>query len=114
MNMVTLEVRSLADTLTDVAAAMETLTPSAPRISFETLELLWKVLTVKRWQLIEALTGAGPVTIRETARRVQRDVKAVHSDVHALLNTGLLDKTADGKIVFPYDAIHVDFMVKAA
>lgn len=114
MNMVTLEVRSLADTLTDVAAAMETLTPSAPRISFETLELLWKVLTVKRWQLIEALTGAGPVTIREAARRVQRDVKAVHSDVHALLNTGLLDKTADGKIVFPYDAIHVDFMVKAA
>lgn len=114
MNTVTLEVRSLADTLTDVAAAMETLTPSAPRISFETLELLWKVLTIKRWQLIEALTGAGPVTIREAARRVQRDVKAVHSDVHALLNTGLLDKTADGKIVFPYDAIHVDFMVKAA
>ena len=114
MNTVTLEVRSLADTLTDVAVAMETLTPSAPRISFETLALLWKVLTVKRWQLIEALTGAGPVTIREAARRVQRDVKAVHSDVHALLNTGLLDKTADGKIVFPYDAIHVDFMVKAA
>ena len=114
MNTVTLEVRSLADTLNDVAAEMETLTPSTPRISFETLELLWKVLTIKRWQLIEALTGAGPVTIREAARRVQRDVKAVHSDVHALLNTGLLDKTADGKIVFPYDAIHVDFMVKAA
>lgn len=114
MNTVTLEVRSLADTLTDVAAAMETLTPSAPRISFETLELLWKVLTVKRWQLIEALTGAGPVTIREAARRVQRDVKAVHGDVHALLNAGLLDRTEDGKIVFPYDAIHVDFMVKAA
>ncbi len=73
-----------------------------------------KSLTVKRWQLIEALTGAGPVTIREAARRVQRDVKAVHGDVHALLNAGLLDKTEDGKIVFPYDAIHVDFMVKAA
>ena len=114
MNTVTLEVRSLADTLNDVAAAMETLTPSAPRISFETLELLWKVLTVKRWRLIETLTGAGPVTIREAARRVQRDVKAVHGDVHALLNAGLLDKTEDGKIVFPYDAIHVDFMIKAA
>jgi hypothetical protein len=25
-----------------------------------------------------------------------------------------LDKTEDGKIVFPYDAIHVDFVVKAA
>ncbi|HHW77527.1 MAG TPA: transcriptional regulator, partial [Xanthomonadaceae bacterium] len=43
-----------------------------------------------------------------------RDVKAVHGDVRALLNAGLLDKTEDGKIVFPYDAIHVDFIVKAA
>lgn len=72
------------------------------------------MLTVKRWQLLKVLTGAGPVTIREAARRVQRDVKAVHRDVHALLNAGLLDKTEDGKIVFPYDAIHVDFLVKAA
>jgi predicted transcriptional regulator len=54
------------------------------------------------------------VTIREAARRVGRDVKAVHGDVHALLNAGLLDKTKDGKIVFPYDAIHVAFVVKAA
>jgi predicted transcriptional regulator len=54
------------------------------------------------------------VTIREAARRVGRDVKAVHGDVRALLNAGLLDKTEDGKIVFPYDAIHVDFVVKAA
>ena len=54
------------------------------------------------------------MTIREAARRVGRDVKAVHGDVRALLNAGLLDKTEDGKIVFPYDAIHVDFVVKAA
>ena len=54
------------------------------------------------------------MTIREAARRVGRDVKAVHGDVHALLDAGLLDKTEDGKIVFPYDAIHVDFVVKAA
>jgi len=25
-----------------------------------------------------------------------------------------LDKTEDGKIVFPYDAVHVDFMLHAA
>lgn len=72
------------------------------------------MLTAKRWQLLKTLAGAGPVTIREAARRVGRDVKAVHGDVRALLNAGLLDKTEDGKIVFPYDAIHVDFVVKAA
>ena len=58
------------------------------RISFATQELLWKVLTAKRWQLLKAICGAGPLSIRETARRVGRDVKAVHTDVTALLNTG--------------------------
>jgi predicted transcriptional regulator len=38
------------------------------RISFATPELLWKVLTAKRWQLLKALCGAGPLSIREVAR----------------------------------------------
>ena len=43
-----------------------------------------------------------------------RDVKAVHGDVQALLNAGLLQKTENGQIVFPYDTVHVDFLLKAA
>lgn len=114
MKTVTLDVRTLADTLSDAAEAMESLTPSEPRISFETPELLWRVLTAKRWEIIKAMTGAGSLAIREIARRVGRDVKAVHSDIHALLNAGLLDKAEDGRVVFPYDAVHVDFVLKAA
>ncbi|MBP1152631.1 transcriptional regulator [Methylocaldum sp. RMAD-M] len=114
MKTVTIDVRTLADTLSDVAEAMDTLTPSEPRISFETPELLWKVLTAKRWEILKTMTGAGPLAIREIARRVGRDVKAVHGDVHALLNAGLLDKAEDGRVVFPYDAVHVDFVLKAA
>ena len=114
MNTVTFGVRSLAESLADFSAALTTGQSSAPRISFETPELLWKTLTAKRWQLLKTLAGAGPVTIREAARRVNRDVKAVHTDVTALLNAGVLEKTEDGKIIFPYDAIHVDFMVTAA
>ena len=38
MNTVTIEVRTLAETLDDVVEARSTLTPSEPRISFETLE----------------------------------------------------------------------------
>ncbi|WGZ95660.1 MAG: hypothetical protein QJT81_06645 [Candidatus Thiothrix putei] len=49
-----------------------------------------------------------------SARRVSRDVKAVHTDVHALLNAGILSKADDGRIVFPFDALHVDFMLQAA
>ena len=84
------------------------------RISFETPELLFRFLTAKRWELIRAMAGAGPVTIREAARRVQRDVKAVHSDVHMLLNAGILQKTVDGLVVFPFDTIRVDVMLRAA
>lgn len=39
--------------------------------------------------------------------------KAVHGDIHALLDAGLLDRTGDGRVVFPYDAVHVDFRLEA-
>jgi predicted transcriptional regulator len=83
-------------------------------ISFESPALLFKVLTGKRWDLLHMMTSAGPMTIREAARRLGRDVKAVHSDVHALINTGILDKTENGLIEFPFDAVRVDFTLKAA
>jgi predicted transcriptional regulator len=83
-------------------------------ISFATPELLFRLLTAKRWELIRELTGAGPMTIREAARRVGRDVKAVHGDVHALLKAGVLRKTDEGLVIFPFDAIHVDIVLRAA
>ena len=64
--------------------------PQGTFISFESPVLLFKVLTGKRWELLNMMTGAGPMTIREAARRLGRDVKAVHGDVRALLNTGRL------------------------
>jgi predicted transcriptional regulator len=83
-------------------------------ISFASAELLWKVITPKRWQVLQAMTGAGPIAIREVARRVERDVKSVHGDVQALLKAGVLDRADDGRIEFPYDAVHVDFVLRAA
>jgi hypothetical protein len=38
----------------------------------------------------------------------------VHGDAHALLAAGILRKTEDGKIEFPFDAVHVDFLLEAA
>src|ERR1700681_2022245 len=72
------------------------------RISFATPELLWKVLTAKRWELLKMLKGAGPISIREASRRVGRDVKSVHRDVTALLHAGVLDREKDGRIIFPF------------
>jgi predicted transcriptional regulator len=84
------------------------------RISFASPELLFRLLTAKRWQLIRAMSGVGPLSIREVARRVRRDVKAVHGDVHALLNAGVLRRTAEGLVEFPFDAVRVDVMLHAA
>jgi predicted transcriptional regulator len=84
------------------------------RISFATPELLRKVLTAKRWELLKVLCGAGPVSIREAARRVGRDVNAVHSDITALLNAGVLDRAEGGGIIFPFDAVKVEFLLQAA
>lgn len=115
MNTVVLEVRSLTDTLADAARAMNTgKGEKEARIAFATPELLWRVLTAKRWELLKALCSAGPVSIREAARRAGRDVKAVHGDATALLEAGILMRTEDGRIEFPFDAVKVDFLLKAA
>jgi predicted transcriptional regulator len=88
--------------------------PQGTFISFDSPTLLFKILTGKRWELLKLMTGAGPITIREAARRSGRDVKAIHGDVQALLKTGILQKTDAGLIEFPFDAVHVDFTLKAA
>lgn len=36
------------------------------------------------------------------------------TDATALLRAGIIDKTVQGKLSFPYDAVHVDFVLKAA
>lgn len=84
------------------------------RISFESFELLWKVLAPNRMALVQALAGVGPISLREAARRVGRDVRAVHSDVHMLLNAGVLRRDETGRIEFPYTGVHVDFKLKSA
>ena len=115
MKTVTLDVRAPSESMTDFVRVWKTGKPEkSARISFATPELLWKVLTTKRWELLKVLCGAGPVSIREAARRVGRDVKAVHSDITALLNAGVLDRAEGGGIIFPFEAVKVEFLLQAA
>lgn len=115
MKTVTLDVRTPAEAMSDFSRAWKTgKARKTARISFATPELLWKVLTEKRWELLKVLCGAGPLSIREAARRAGRDVKAVHGDITALLNAGVLDRTDDGQIVFPFEAVKVEFLLQAA
>lgn len=84
------------------------------RISFATPELLWKILNARRWELLKSLCDAGPVSIREAARRVERDVKGVRTDVTAMLNAGLSVRTSDGAIEFPFEAVKIESLLQAA
>lgn len=115
MKTVILDVCSRGEAMSNIAAALRTgKAQTSARISFATPELLWKVPTGKRWELLKALCGAGPVSNREAARRVGRDVKVVHTDATALLLAGVLDRTAEGLIEFPYEAVKVEFLLQAA
>jgi len=113
MNIVTLSLASREDISRRAAAAFRGEEQGA-HISFSSVDLLWKTLSMKRWEILKAMTGQGALlSIREVARRVGRDVKAVHGDVTALLHAGILDQ-ADAGVVFPYDAVHVDFTLTSA
>jgi predicted transcriptional regulator len=113
MKIVTLGVSDIGTVSRRAIGALEGRKQGA-RISFASPELLFRVLTTKRWEIVRAMTGAGPLAIREAARRVGRDVKAVHRDVHALLDAGILRKTEEGLVEFPFDAIRVDMMLSSA
>lgn len=115
MKIVTLDVRPPADSMAEFVQSWKARkAQKSARISFAAPELVWRVLTAKRWELLKALCGAGPVSIREAARRVERDVKAVHGDVTALLNAGILDRVEGGGVVFPFDTVKVEFLLQAA
>jgi predicted transcriptional regulator len=115
MKTVILEVRPPEDSMANFVQSWKSGKPErSARIGFATPELLWQVLTAKRWELLKVLCGAGPVSIREAARRVERDVKAVHSDITALLNAGVLDRAEGGGVIFPFEAVKVEFLLQAA
>ena len=81
--------------------------------SFSSIEQLAKVmLAPNRLAIINTMAGANSMSVRELARRVSRDFRAVHRDVQALLAAELLEHDEQGKIIFPYDAVKFDFMIE--
>lgn len=77
-------------------------------LNFESPVAFFSQLTDRRWALLQLLIGAGELGLRETARRVGRDVKRVSEDVDALVSLGLLERTTSGGVCCPFSDIHVD------
>ncbi len=112
-NTVTIGVASREEIDARFKRAMTTGRRTAPFIGFADERALWSTLTPLRWAILNAMTGAEPLALPEIARRVGRDVRGVHTSVHALLAVGLIERDEAG-LRFPYDAVHVDFVPRAA
>jgi predicted transcriptional regulator len=109
--------RNAAEALEDMGArfvdAWRTAGSSSDSLQFESPAALFRVLTPKRWELIERLQSMGPSSMRALARALERDVKRVHEDMGELQQCGLVARTEDGKFQIPYDVIHADFDLRA-
>ena len=83
-------------------------------LNFDSPSAFFSHMTERRWALVNALLGAGELSVRELARRVGRDVKRVHEDVSALAELGLVERSARGGVVCPFADIHVDMHLRHA
>lgn len=81
-------------------------------LNFETPAAFFGRLTERRWALVQALLGAGELSVRELARRVARDVKRVHEDVVSLAELGLVERSDSGGVRCPFEDIHVDLRLR--
>lgn len=92
-------------TVAALKAAQEgRLRPTPHSISFPTYEAMRETLAPPRLEIVNALVGQGPLTIQEVARLVGRDIEAVRHDVTRLINSGVIERDADG-VRFDYDGL---------
>lgn len=95
-------VQSTGEFHDDVRNAIATLEndegPDAPpTISFTSYDELMETLTPRTLELIEAIRHEEPVSINETARVVDRDVKNVHQELSRLAQLGIIYFEEEGQ-----------------
>ena len=65
-------------------------------ISVGSWDILAKVLSAPRLEILTAIPRIKPKSIADLARQLKRDFKNVHSDVRFLANLGLIDLKEEG------------------
>ena len=73
-------------------------------LAFESWDVLARVLTGKRMELLRYVHRHKVASIRALAKALGRDYSNVHADVQALTAAGLIDAAEDG-LRADYDAI---------
>ena len=76
-------------------------------VGFATGVELLTTLTSRRFELINALKEIGAVSIYALAKHLVRNYSNVHSDIGKLLELGIVEKDAEGRVFVPWDEIDV-------
>ena len=77
-------------------------------LSFASLPLLAKTLSPARWQLLEKLRRAGPLSIYALAKLLRRDYKNVHTDIARLVGVGMVGRTDRGLVQVAWDTVKAE------
>jgi predicted transcriptional regulator len=86
---------------------------SQAHLSFPDMEMLLCVLTPKRFALLRLLRQTGPSSVRALAAAARRDYKAVHNDVSALIENGLIERQAVDRVAVLWDSVGGEFRLAA-
>jgi predicted transcriptional regulator len=83
---------------------------SERHLAFESWDLLSRVLTGKRMELLRYVRRHNVTSIRALAKALNRDYSNVHADVQALAGAGLLDASSTG-LRAEYDVIETKIAI---
>ena len=83
--------------------------PPDYRLSFESARVLFTELTPARLDLLDTLRRAGACSVYALAKTAERNYSNVHTDVSRLEELGLIERSEDGAISVPFDAVEIRF-----
>jgi predicted transcriptional regulator len=78
-------------------------------LGFESARALFSDLTPARLDLLDTLRRMGASSVYALAKMADRNYSNVHTDVSRLLELGLIERSEDGMVSVPFDAIEIRF-----
>ena len=79
------------------------------RLGFESARALFAELTPARLDLLDTLRRTGACSVKALAKAAERNYSNVHTDVSRLEELGLIERSEDGAVSVPFDAVEIRF-----
>ena len=83
------------------------------RVYFESAEVLSRVITRQRHNLLKVLHANGPLTVRALSALLERDYKNVYQDVKILEESGLIERDSKNHVLAPYEKLTIELQLTA-